>query len=102
MRGFDIFSFLPEKRHRAPASDATFIVWRRVWHVAATALREQRRILYFGNLALGLTIFKHRAPPTALWATAPYLQALLTARTIITLNRSLPARQVYEPVLLIL
>jgi hypothetical protein len=30
------------------------------------------------------------------------LQALSTMRTIITLDRSLPATQVYEPVLLIL
>src|SRR5216684_2267565 len=58
MRGFDIFSFLPEKRHCAPASDATSMVWRRVWHVAATAPHEQRRLLYFGNPALGLTISK--------------------------------------------
>src|SRR4029077_6833396 len=97
-RGFDICSFLPEKCHRAPASDAVVVVLRRVRHFAATSPRGQRRPPYFSNRALALTISELHRP----WATAPYLRAFLNDRRAIRLNPFLSRAQVYEPEFLIL
>src|SRR5207244_5994501 len=52
--GFRHWHFSRKKCHCAPASDAAFLVWRRVSHVAVTPLHEQRWLLHSDNRALAL------------------------------------------------